>query len=231
MHQLDMAPVLPAFSGFLPDTFSQLFPGANFQRLSTWSGFNCTNSCIVWLDPSDQKFYQLQRSYLYHQQQLFNYKAKFYALDMFNEVTPKNNDPHFLAKKFSVSRDVRNSLPPSSTWVMLGWLFHFKPDFWTASAIKGFLQGVPTGDVLVLDLFAEDSPFYNRTESFYGQPFIWCMLGNFGGNTGWYGALPDIAESFSNAISMSKSTMVGTGIVPEGLFQNEFVYDFTLQMG
>jgi len=35
----------------------------------------------------------------------------------------------------------------------------------------------------------------------------------------------DAAQKYPN------STLVGTAIVPEGLFQNEFVYDYTLQLG
>ena len=57
------------------------------------------------------------------------------------------------------------------------------------------------------------------------------MLGNFGGNTVWYGALPDIMDSFTQAVNMANSTIVGTAIVPEGLFQNEFVYDFVMKLG
>ena len=223
-----MSPVLPAFSGFLPDEFPTKNPDADYQHLSTWSNFNCTNSCIVWLDPSDPFFNKFQDSYLMHQNELLNYTASFYALDLFNEVTPKSNNISFLAK---TALDVRNSLPTEATWVMQGWLFHNRPDFWQPEQIKAFLQGVPTGEILILDLYAENSPFFNVTESFYGQPFIWCMLGNFGGNTGWYGALPDIQESFSLAVNMTGTTIAGTGIVPEGLFQNEFVYDFTMKMG
>lgn len=57
------------------------------------------------------------------------------------------------------------------------------------------------------------------------------MLGNFGGNTGWYGALPDIMDSFTQAVNMNNTTIAGTAIVPEGLFQNEFVYDFVMKLG
>ena len=56
-------------------------------------------------------------------------------------------------------------------------------------------------------------------------------LGNFGGDTGWYGAIPDINDSLDAAQKYPNSTLVGTAIVPEGLFQNEFVYDYTLQLG
>lgn len=50
-----------------------------------------------------------------------------------------------------------------------------------------FLEGVPQGKMIVLDLYADVHPVWQRTESFYGQPFIWCMLHNFGGNIGFYG--------------------------------------------
>ena len=50
------------------------------------------------------------------------------------------------------------------------------------------------GRMIVLDLFAEARPFYKTTYSFYGQPFIWCMLHNFGGNTGLYGKLDAVNQ-------------------------------------
>ena len=57
------------------------------------------------------------------------------------------------------------------------------------------------------------------------------LQGNFGGDTGWYGVIPDINDSLDAAQKYPNSTLVGTAIVPEGLFQNEFVYDYTLQLG
>ena len=50
------------------------------------------------------------------------------------------------------------------------------------------------GKMLVLDLQAELEPQYIRFESFYGQPFIFCLLHNFGGNSGLYGTLPSLAQ-------------------------------------
>ena len=45
-----------------------------------------------------------------------------------------------------------------------------------------------------------------------------------------YWAIPDIHEGFTDALNYKNTTIVGTGIVPEGLFQNEIVYDYTLQL-
>ena len=60
-------------------------------------------------------------------------------------------------------------------------------DFWGTEQIKAFVTGVDPGTLYILDLYAEMAPIFNMTESFYGTPFIWCMLGNFGGGTGIYG--------------------------------------------
>ena len=48
--------------------------------------------------------------------------------------------------------------------------------------------------MIILDLFAEVQPIWKETESFYGQPFIWCMLHNFGGNLGLYGKVKAVAS-------------------------------------
>lgn len=54
-------------------------------------------------------------------------------------------------------------------------------------------KGVPLGKMIVLDLYAESIPIWKTTESFYGQPFIWCMLHNFGGNIGLFGELISVS--------------------------------------
>lgn len=44
------------------------------------------------------------------------------------------------------------------------------------------------GRMLILDLQSEQFPQYSRLNSYYGQPFIWCMLHNFGGTLGMFGS-------------------------------------------
>lgn len=50
--------------------------------------------------------------------------------------------------------------------------------------------------MLILDLQADVAPQYPRMKSFYGQPFIYCLLHNFGGTHGMYGVLPTLAEVY-----------------------------------
>ena len=52
--------------------------------------------------------------------------------------------------------------------------------------------------MIILDLFSEVKPMYQNFESFYGQPFIWNMLHNFGGTIAMYGAIQSIHTVSSN---------------------------------
>ena len=54
------------------------------------------------------------------------------------------------------------------------------------------------GHMIILDLFSEVKPMYQNFESFYGQPFIWNMLHNFGGTIAMYGAIESIHTVSSN---------------------------------
>lgn len=85
------------------------------------------------------------------------------------------------------------------------------------------------GKILVLDLQSEQHPQYNRTLSFYGQPFIWCMLHNFGGTLGMHGSVRFVNVEIPRAASIMNSTMVGVGLTPEGIHQNYVVYEFALE--
>ncbi|MUT98611.1 MAG: hypothetical protein EP145_05430 [Bacteroides uniformis] len=46
--------------------------------------------------------------------------------------------------------------------------------------MQAYLNGVPDDRMIVLDLWGEEHPVWNRTNSYYGKPWIWCMLHNFG---------------------------------------------------
>uniref|UniRef100_A0A803XVQ6 V-type proton ATPase subunit a n=2 Tax=Meleagris gallopavo TaxID=9103 RepID=A0A803XVQ6_MELGA len=114
---------------------------------------------------------------------------------------------------------------------MQGWLFQHQPAFWQPPQVQAVLRAVPLGRMIVLDLFAESKPVYEWTESFYGQPFIWCMLHNFGGNHGLFGAVEAINRGPFVARRFPNSTMVGTGLVPEGIEQNDMVYELMNELG
>lgn len=77
---------------------------------------------------------------------------------------------------------------------MQGWLFYYEATFWGEKQIEAMVTSVPQGKLLLLDLFSEIHPVYPRANGYYGQPFLWCMLHNFGGTIGMYGAFNQINE-------------------------------------
>ena len=101
--------------------------------------------------------------------------------------------------------------------------------FWTSDAIKAFLSAVPNDGMIILDLSAEQRPIWKSTESFYGKPFIYCLLHNFGGMRGIYGNLDQIATDPIATASASGSTFIGIGLTPEAIEQNPVVYDLMVR--
>ena len=79
--------------------------------------------------------------------------------------------------------------------------------------------------MIILDLNSEQAPVWSRTESFFGKPFIWCMLHNHGGIRGIYGNLTSIGNDPVDARLATGSTMVGVGMTPEAIEHNPIVYD------
>lgn len=154
-----------------------------------------------------------------------------YNADTFNEMTPTSSDPAYLSAISSAIFKSMVNVDPGAIWLMQGWMFVNNPSFWRPAQIRALLHGAPIGKIIVLDLFAETSPVYQSTESFFGQPFIWCMLHNFGGNHGLYGNVGSVNTGPFDAMSFKDSTMVGTGLTPEGIEQNDMIYELMNEIG
>ncbi len=96
-------------------------------------------------------------------------------------------------------------------------------------------SGVNNRDMLILDLASDNSPEFPRTgikalfllsfpflqsvnviqctntmvsDSYFGKPFVWCLLHNGGGNRAIYGNLTLIANEPINTMNIPNITMV-----------------------
>lgn len=58
-----------------------------------------------------------------------------------------------------------------------------------------FISAVPLGKLIILDLASDIYPIYQRTHGYFGYPYIWNMIENFGGNTRLYGKNEDNVKS------------------------------------
>ncbi|XP_034050291.1 alpha-N-acetylglucosaminidase-like [Thalassophryne amazonica] len=229
MRSFGMIPVLPAFSGNIPEGILRLFPEAKVTRLGPWANFNCSMSCSYMLDPRDPLFLKIGSLYLSQVVKEFG-TDHIYNTDNFNEMTPPSSDPAYLS---AVSHSVfasMTSVDPQAIWLMQGWLFFSDQAFWKPEQIQALLHGVPLGRMIILDLFAETEPIYSYTKSFYGHTFIWCMLQNFGGSNGLFGTVERINSGPFKALSFPNSTMVGIGMTPEGIEQNPVMFELMSEL-
>lgn len=113
--------------------------------------------------------------------------------------------------------------------MLQGWLFYSNSAFWTNDRIRAFLGGVEVDqDMLILDLFSESQPQWQRTNSYYVKPWIFNELHDYGGNMGLYGQVENITVNPIAALDNKTSTMVGMGLTMEGQEGNEIVYDLLL---
>jgi len=251
-----MTPVLPAFTGHVPPAFATRFPAAKVKRTNWDAGF----PDVYILDPGDSLFEVIGRRFIELQTREFG-TDHFYSADTFNENVPPTSDSTYLD---AMSKKVYASMAaadPAAVWVMQGWMFHYNAAYWKPVQIQALLKAVPDDHMILLDLYSESHPVWNRTAAsgaagsgssegqtsavrrdrttfpvkadsgaYYGKPWIWNMLHNFGGNNPLWGRMSHAAADPSAALhDPASGKMVGIGLTPEGIEQNPALYQLMLE--
>ena len=231
-RRLGMTPVLPAFSGHVPKQIAENHPTADIQRLSGWCGFEPT----CFLNADDSLFAFIQRRYLEKQTALFG-SDHIYGVDPFNEMNPPSWDPQYLVQ---VSKNIYASLhdvDSMARWLQMSWVFYYKRKQWTPERLRAYITAVPRNSMVLLDYFCENTEVWRTTAQsdsvnavgFYGQPFIWCYLGNFGGNTMLVGNLKELEQKLSAALIESGGSMLGVGSTLESFDCSPQIYEYLFE--
>lgn len=224
-RELGMKPILPGFSGHIPPTFSKKFPNAKIDTVN-WEG-RFADAYV--LSPDDPLFQEIGDRFMKEQDKTFGNIDHLYGADTFNEMFLPHEDSAYVYKIGKAVYDGMAKIDPKAIWVMQGWLFWDKRDFWKPERIKNYLSGVPDDKLVILDLFGEEQPIWTKTNAFYGKPWIWCMLHNFGGHNPLYGNMSYIAKEPAEMVhDANKGNLTGIGLVPEGIEQNPVIYSLML---
>ncbi|TPG66419.1 alpha-N-acetylglucosaminidase [Hymenobacter nivis] len=218
---LGMTPVLPAFTGHVPAAFKKRYPNAKLKQTNWTNGFADTYI----LDSEDPLFAEVGKRFLEAQTKLYG-TDHLYSADTFNENEPPSDNPEFLGKLSARIYEGMRRADPQAVWVMQGWLFYSDRKFWKAPQIEALLKAVPDDKMILLDLAAEIEPIWKRTNAFYGKPWIWNMLHNFGGNISMFGRMDGVAQGPPAALhDDAAGKMVGIGLTMEGIEQNPVLYE------
>lgn len=226
-RELNMKPVLPAFAGHVPEALKKVYPEAKINRMSSWGGFQDKYRSFF-LDPLDPLFPVIQKAFLKEQTRLYG-TDHIYGADPFNEIQSPSWEPDYLA---TVSRTIYQTITqvdPDASWLQMTWLFYFDRQHWTGPRIDAFVNGVPKNKMILLDYYAENTEIWKRTESYYGQPYLWCYLGNFGGNTMMTGNLRETGKRIENVYRNGGTNFWGIGSTLESFDVNPFMYEYVFE--
>ncbi|GAV88459.1 NAGLU domain-containing protein/NAGLU_N domain-containing protein/NAGLU_C domain-containing protein [Cephalotus follicularis] len=232
MLELGMTPVLPSFSGNVPAALKKIFPSADITRLGDWNTVDGDPRwcCTYLLNPSDTLFVEIGEAFIRQQIKEYGDVTDIYNCDTFNENSPPTNDTAYITSLGAGVYKAMSRGDKHAVWLMQGWLFYSDSAFWKQPQMKALLHSVPFGKMIVLDLFADVTPIWKTSSQFYGTPYIWCMLHNFGGNIEMYGILDAISSGPVEARGSQNSTMFGVGMCMEGIEHNPVVYELMSEM-
>ena len=225
-RELNMKPVLSAFNGHVPEQLKDIYPDADITDIPRWSSFPKENLCHF-LSPTDSLFARIQREFMTEQERIFG-TDHIYGVDLFNEVEAPSWDPETLAAISKGAYESMASVDPEAVWLQMSWMFYYDSRHWTPENIRAYLGAVPLGKVMMLDYYIEHTPVWTITDRFYGQPYILCYLGNFGGNTWMTGNYHQVSQRIEEAFAGGGDNMTGLGSTLEGFGVNMFMYESVL---
>ena len=226
-RQFGMISVLGCFSGHIPAALVQLRPNVSVTQSPNWGGFPEGECCNYLLDPNDPMFGTIAHLFMQAQKEVYG-EDHWYNCDTFNEMDPASTDPSYLQSTSAAVINGIQSVDAQGKWLMQGWLFH--SGFWTAQNVQAYLSGVSNDSMMILDLNSDAGPVFSE-QTYFGKPFIWNMLHNYGGRRGVYGDIPTIASKPVADKRSYPAAMQGIGITPDALENTQIVYEMMLEMG
>ena len=172
MRELGMMPIVPAFSGYVPDAIKRVMPDAGIIDMAPWCGFTKEYGTHIMI-PSAKQFTEIGKKFIDEYTKEYG-KCKYYLADAFNEMTvPIKKDKEKELQEFGST--IYNSIHQAdadAVWVMQGWLFFNDKNFWTKPAVQAFLKDVPDDKMLIIDLANESFHGWKEQDGFYGKNWI-----------------------------------------------------------
>ncbi len=215
-----MRPVLPAFAGHVPQALQRVRPDVKLSKIGWCAGQEWNPNFI---DPKDPLFREIQGKFLREQERQLG-TDHLYGTDPFNEMNPPSWEPSYLAGVSDAIYGGMAAADPAAVWVQMGWTFQGAN--WTQPRLEAMIKAVPLGRMIVLDYYCESMEIWRRHNSFYGAPFIWNYLGNFGGNSPLAGPVNKVHHLLAaTEADSAASSLSGIGSTLEGL-NNQAMHEF-----
>ena len=238
MRELGMEPIVPAFAGFVPKALNRLHPKIELHELS-WGDFPKEKHTFL-LSANTPLFTEIGKLFVKEWEKEFG-KFRYYLADAFNEMAlPETGRPdtEMLAEYGHAIYQSLAAGNPDAIWVMQGWMFGYQRDIWNKDTVNALLSRVPDDRMLILDLACDYNGVFWRNganwelfNGFYNKPWIYSVVPTMGGKTVYTGVLEFYAQDPIRALhSPQKGQLIGFGFAPEGIENNEVIYELLADM-
>ena len=239
MKSLGMKPICPGFPGFIPEAFKRIYP--NLHIIQThWGGAFCN-----WMiSPQEELFSKIGTAFIREWEKEFG-KNDYYLVDSFNEMDipfPAKGSKERYELLASYGDKVYQSIRhgnPDAVWTMQGWMFGYQRNIWDYETLGALVSKVPDDKMLLLDLAVDYNRHFWHSEvnweyykGFYNKPWVYSVIPNMGGKTGMTGILDFYANGHLEALSSpNKGRLLAHGMAPEGIENNEVIYELLADAG
>lgn len=216
MRELGIEPIFISFYGMVPTTLRAKFPNAKIIDQGMWAGAFHRPPILLTGQPLFDKM-----ANVYYKEVLNLYgNFKYWAGEPFHEGGKRSgiDVSEFAA---SILRKMKE-FSPDAIWILQGWNRNPSEEFLSSMS--------KAGDVLIIDMKGESSNEWEKTKGYYGYPYLWGIVEDFGGKPGLHGKLERFAtEPFRAMKGAYGANMKGIAVSPESLFNNPIDWDFLFE--
>ncbi len=205
LRELGMSPVLPGWSGAVPDGFADRNPGAVVIPQGRWLGFDRPD----WLDPRTGLFARVAAAFYRVQGELLG-EAALYRTDLLHEGGRPGGVP--VGEAARAVQEALLAARPDAVWAVLGW---------QSNPARELLDAVDRDRMLVLDGLSDRRPaVVDRETDWAGTPYAFGSIWNFGGHTALGANTPDWARLYHAWLAKEGSALRGIALMPEASHNN-----------
>ncbi len=239
MKSLDMKPITMGFPGFVPKEFKRIYPDIELVETS-WAG-----AFHNWmLSPEDELYTEIASAFIREWEKEFG-KNDHYLVDSFNEMEipfpPKDSQKRYdlLASYGDIVYSAIKDVNPNATWVMQGWMFGYQREIWDYKTLEALVSKVPNDKMILLDLAVDYNKHFWKSEvnweyhkGLHNKQWVYSVIPNMGGKVGLTGVLDFYANGHLEVLkSSNRGALIGHGAAPEGIENNEIIYELYTDAG
>lgn len=216
LKSLGIEPIHMAFYGMVPTKLHSKFPDAEIKDQGNWVGGFKRPSVLI----PGQKLYNDMADVYYREMRKLYGEINYFAGEPFHEGGKRDGiKVEELSKKVFEKMRQYN---PKARWVLQGW---------SGNPTQAFLSTLPKDGMLIWDFRGELSAEWEASKGYYGHPFMWGVINNYGETPGLYGQLERFNNEYFRAKRSPYSSFIkGLSVASEGILNNPVNFDFLYEL-